>query len=686
MNQMRLLRDLLLMVLALLPLVVVSAPVDSVSARAVASRFVASGGGVNLRSNASALRLARVEPSACKADAADYYIYEMAGGNGFVIVAGDDRARQVLAYGDSPIDVDNVPDNVQWLFDQYKEQMEYLFAHPQLQPTLLIARSSTVVPQLLTTQWGQRTPYRDQCPQVDGKPCVTGCVATSMAQIMNYWKYPLSLPAVPAYTTATLKLQVPALPATDVAWDLMQDTYWEGTYTEEQGAAVALLMRYCGQACKMDYTIGSSSAFVIDQLRAFQRFGYNPKASFLQRVYFTDEEWHAMLQDDLLAGRPVSYSGASGNSSHSFVLDGYDGSKYHVDWGWDGAYDGYYELDAMNGGGYKPNKAQSMLHGICPATEAVDPDFVLDGMYYKRLGANLVEVTFKDKTFNSYSGDVIVPDSVNHDGKTCVVRAVGDSAFRLCSKLTSVLLPATVKRIGNESFRRSGISRITLPDSVLFIGESAFSRCPNLEAISLNDGLKEIRDFAFLECGKLSEVELPASITSIGNKAFTKTALTSIAVPHLVTTIGPRAFYNCASLADVSLGASVNEIGEYAFNGCPQLTHVISYALTPPVLKAENCFGADTYASATLSVPRSALEDYKTAQYWSLFATIKALGSDTLGDVNHDGEVNIADVNVIIMAMLTGNSMEEDLDVNGDGEVNIADVNAVINIILQGDR
>ena len=677
---MKMMRYLLLVAMAVLPLAMSSAPLDTVAARAVASRFVASGGAVGLRSGApAALRLAHVEPSASQHAA--YYVFLAADGSGFVIVAGDDRARQVLAWGDTPFDVDNVPDNVRWMLDRYKEQMEYLFAHPQAQAASSpIIKSTANVPPLLTTRWGQGRPYRDQCPQVDGRMCATGCVATSMAQVMNYWKYPSTLPAVPAYTTATLKLSLPALPATDVAWDLMLDSYNEGAYTDEQGAAVALLMRYCGQACKMDYGIAGSGAFSIDELRAFQLFGYNPKASFDQRAYFTDEEWHAMLQDDLLAGRPVVYSGSTGYSSHSFVIDGFDDGRYHVNWGWDGAFDGFYELDAMNGGGYKPNKAQAMLHAICPAAEAVDPDFAIDGMCFKRLGFNLVEVTFKDRKFNSYSGDVIVPDTVNHDGKAYVVRAVGDSAFRLCSKLTSVMIPNTVKRIGNEAFRRSGIRSISIPDSVTIIGESAFSRCANLTAVTLNEGLKEIRNYTFLECTKLSDVKLPASITSIGNKAFSKTAITSIVIPNRVTAIGLRAFQGCDSLVRVTLGEAVSDIGENAFNGCHRLAQVVSNALTPPVLKAENCFGADAYATATLYVPESALDDYMTAQYWSLFATIEAIGSV---DVNGDGEVNIADVNAIINAILEGGE-DPSLDVNCDSEVNIADVNAVISIILQG--
>ena len=677
-------RCLLTIVLAMWSLMAWTAPVDSVAAREVAARFVLSGRGVSLHSGATTLRLAHAEPSSTLA-AADYYIFEMTGGNGFVIVAGDDRAHQVLAYGDSPIDVDNVPDNVQWMLDQYKEQMEFLFTHPQAQPVLSANRATTVVPQLLTTKWGQRTPYRNQCPQVDGRPCLTGCVATAMAQVMNYWKYPSVLPIVPAYTTHTLRLQVPALPAAEVAWDLMLDKYVEGAYSEEEGDAVALLMRYCGQACKMDYGIGSSGAFDIDQLRGLHRFGFNPKASFVQRYYFTEEEWLAMLQDDLFAGRPVACSGSSSNSSHAFVIDGYDGSKYHVNWGWDGVYDGYFELNAVNGVGRMHYPAHAMLHGVCPADVAVDNDFTLDEMYYKHLGGHLVELTYKDKKFNSYSGNVTVPDSVDYNGATCVVRAVGDSAFKKCSKLTSVTLPGTIKRIGSESFRNSSITGIVIPDSVVFIGESAFSRCRNLEYVLLNDGLKEIRNYAFLECDKLGGVKLPASLTLIGNKAFQKTPITSIVIPQLVSVIGSKAFEGCASLASVTLGESVNSIGANAFNGCTLLAEVISHALIPPILADENCFGADTYATATLYVPASALNAYRADPHWSLFASIVAFEGNVPGDVNGDGEVNIADVNVIICAIQSCSVMDETLDVNGDGEVNIADVNAVISLILQGN-
>ena len=378
---MRILRYLIVVMVAMLPRMLMAAPVDAMTASEVATRFMASGNAACLRSCHAPLKLVHTAMSASKPIVADYYVFNAVDGSGFVIVAGDDRARQVLAYGDHAIDMASVPDNVQWLLDQYAEQMEYLFAHPGMVPSHNANNdSTTIVPQLMTTLWGQRTPYRDQCPQVDGKPCVTGCIATAMAQVMNYWHHPEVLPALPGYITSTLRLQVPALPAATVSWDLMLDKYREGYYTQEQGEAVALLMRYCGQVSKMDYTIPSSAASCADQLSGLKTFGYEKTATDLSRMNFSDDEWHALLQEDLVAGRPVIYSGRSETIAHSFVLDGFDGSKYHVNWGWDGVFDGYYELDAMDGGGYRPSNAHQMLHGVCPATEDYDCDYKVDGI------------------------------------------------------------------------------------------------------------------------------------------------------------------------------------------------------------------------------------------------------------------------------------------------------------------
>ena len=177
-------------------------------------------------------------------------------------------------------------------------------------------------------------------------------------------------------------------------------------------------------------------------------------------------------------------------------------------------------------------------------------------------------------------------------------------------------------------------------------------------------------------------MELPASVQWIGSKAFRMTAITTMVIPDRVASIGYMAFNSCASLTSVTIGESVDSIATYAFGGCPNLNRVVCKALTPPKLAADNCFDADTYASATLLVPRSALDAYRNAPYWSLFEHIEAIDPAIAGDVNGDGELNIADVNEIISAILFGEGAPAAYDVNGDGEVNIADVCSVINLIL----
>ena len=549
---MRILRYLIVVVMTMLPGMLMAAPVDAMTASKVATGFVASGKAASLRSCNKPLKLVHTAVSASKPAVADYYVFNAVDGSAFVIVAGDDRARQVLAYGDHAIDLSSVPDNVQWLLDQYAEQMEYLFDHPGLMPSRsTVNDSSTVVPQLMSTMWGQRTPYRDQCPQVDGQPCVTGCVATSMAQVMNYWRFPEVLPALPGYTTSTLHLSVPALPAAAVSWDLMLDKYRAGHYTQEQGEAVALLMRYCGQSCKMDYTIPSSGAYETDQLMGLKTFGYDKTATYLSRCNYSDEQWHAMLQEDLSAGRPVIYSGKSVTTGHSFVLDGFDGSKYHVNWGWDGTFDGYFELDAMDGGGYRPSNNHVMLHGVCPATEEYDCDYKVDGIYYNQLTQTTVAVTCRNKQYNSYSGKVVIPDTVLFNGVSFRVTAIAENAFRNCDQLTSVHIPNSVTEIGTRAFTYSGVDSIIIPIQVKTIGSLVFEYCTNLSYVEMGNQVKKINNGAFKNCSKLTSVNLPDSLTTIAEMAFYATGLESVAFPPRLVRVEEKAFGSCKNLTEV---------------------------------------------------------------------------------------------------------------------------------------
>jgi len=145
-----------------------------------------------------------------------------------------------------------------------------------------------------------------------------------------------------------------------------------------------------------------------------------------------------------------------------------------------------------------------------------------------------------------------------------------------------------------------------------------------------------------------------------------------------VLTIPNNAFYNCSSLTEVSLGENVSDIQDEAFFLCYNINKVTCQGTTPPIMSNNNCFIC--YNTATLFVPYEAINLYKSSNGWKNFKNIVCIET-SLGDVNLDGEVNIADVNAIIDMILSGSSSSSG-DVNGDGEVNIADVNAVIDKIL----
>ena len=173
----------------------------------------------------------------------------------------------------------------------------------------------------------------------------------------------------------------------------------------------------------------------------------------------------------------------------------------------------------------------------------------------------------------------------------------------------------------------------------------------------------------------------------------------SIVLPRSVTTIGDYAFEGCDKLASILIGRGVTNIGHLIFKGCSQLTEVISLANTPPDIGDGGLFdNTDYYAHTTLHVLPESLQLYQSANHWKDFYQI--FGDVSLynpGDVNGDGEINIADANSVVVIIINGGSNGHthilsldgksliyilDGDVNGDGEINIADVNAIIDIIL----
>ena len=376
-----------------------AAPVDVNSALAKAQRFVyeKAYSGRLMAPLAGDVKLVHAEMNSQMLDRAVYYIFNTS--NGYVIVSGDDRAEEILGYGDAQIDINTIPCNMKAWLATYKVQIEYLQANEDLKvetPSMMAPSRIPSVDPLLTALWDQEAPYWNMC-KINGYQCLTGCPATSAAMIFHYWKYPdFETPEVPGYSCYLSTsyyggsyVHVDPLPPVTFDWDNMLDVYTSG-YNATQANAVAMLMRYIGQAERKEY--GTSAAggsgvnadSVILMANAFKLFGYDEESVRVVKktsaysggtTLYTDAEWAAIIQEELSEGRPILFCAIAGGlfgGGHAFNVDGYDAStnKYHINFGWSGDYNNYYALNAFNGGGSVFNQYQQMVIGIQPPVKS----------------------------------------------------------------------------------------------------------------------------------------------------------------------------------------------------------------------------------------------------------------------------------------------------------------------------
>lgn len=226
-------------------------------------------------------------------------------------------------------------------------------------------------------------------------------------------------------------------------------------------------------------------------------------------------------------------------------------------------------------------RAFVLIFALIPYLYATASDFEVDGLYYNILSEEdrTVEVTHKsnhsDENENYVSGEMEIPRRVLYNKKTYTVTAIGMYAFCQCTGLTSVTIPNSVTSIGDCAFFRcSGLTSMTIPNSVTSIGETAFGSCTGLTAVTIPNSVTSIRNWTFSSCTGLTSVTIPKSVTSIGDGAFMGcSGLTSVIIPNSVTSIGYRAFGSCIVLTLVTIPDSVTSIGNYAFDtvrGLPQ--------------------------------------------------------------------------------------------------------------------
>ena len=190
-----------------------------------------------------------------------------------------------------------------------------------------------------------------------------------------------------------------------------------------------------------------------------------------------------------------------------------------------------------------------MVLVICSLSVSADK-FNVNGIYYTIPSSSNNEVYVAP--YSSYSGDVIIPETIEYGGKTYSVVAISNGAFANCTWLTSVTIPNSVTIIGSEAFRDCSVTSVTI-----------------------GSGVKSIRDWTFNGCKNLNNITIPNSVTSIGARAFYGcSGLTSLTIPNSVTKIGGSAFAGCSGLTSLTIGSGVKDMNDRAFDGCNNLTYL----------------------------------------------------------------------------------------------------------------
>ena len=357
-----------------------AAQVGEAAARQVANKFfMANSSRLMAPAAQSALRLAYT------AEDNHFYVFDRGSHGGFVVVAGDDRLPQVLGYGaEGDFSASTLPPSVQYWVDEMNRQIAYLQSHSGVsahQP----AKQATVVEPLVTTQWDQGTPYNNYCPTYNGGTrSAAGCVATAMAQMMNYHEWPQVGRGSHSYSCNVDNnpdnyVELSADFSQSVyRWDQMLDIYDENS-SEEACDAVAKLMLDVGISLDMRYGSSSATSGYLVSVALERYFGYTNRSYWLHRDCYSADDWDQFLIGEITRNRPVLYIGTTIDTGHAFILDGIDEDGYfHVNWGWSGYYDGYYLvslLAPMSNLNFRFN--QSGLFGLVPETQgdAIDDFF-----------------------------------------------------------------------------------------------------------------------------------------------------------------------------------------------------------------------------------------------------------------------------------------------------------------------
>ena len=389
------------------------------------------------------------------------YMFRQPSTSSYVIVAGDDCAENmVLGYGTGAEgESSTMPPAMKWWLDNYGN-MAWASTEGRSRSKALFKGESggeakEVAPLLGDIAWGQTYPYNSKCPEKGGERCVTGCVATAMAQMMKYWEFPAQGKGAWSYDWDGTTLSAD-FSTHRYDWKEMKPTYSMGA-TQEEIDEVARLMLDTGIATSMTYGTVSSGTYPMATVYALiNNFGYDKGIRYCERAFYGIDLWRKLLRDELDAGRPVIYIGQSDKEGHEFVCDGYDAEGYfHFNWGWNGGYDGYFLVTALN-----PNQEhESMAEGY-NYNQAIITGIEPDRGRSQTAGATVYGSRFEAESATSYS--LVASAYTFYPGEVKI-----DLGYAVCDSMDVEMRPERVHRIHSASInpvipaRASGMTNST---------------------------------------------------------------------------------------------------------------------------------------------------------------------------------------------------------------------------------
>lgn len=468
---------LLAMIIAFLQIGLFAEHVNADKARRVGNNF--------MMKNKSSVELTQITSKSV--DNQHFYIFNLNDNQGWVIVADDDLSTPILGYSESgSFNIEYMPENITDWLSGISSEIQYIIDNKlvteentrqwnELYVGVVNERGGNAVNPLVTTRWDQSPYYNQLCPYnyLYGQRTVTGCVATAMAQVVNFYKHPAVGTGNHSYSTGSYGTLYANFGATHYEWNNMP-TELTSTSNSVQVNAVATLMYHMGVSVEMDYGVastGGSGAYVISSYTNGEHcaeyalknyFGYKTSAHGEMKDNYSASQWKSMVRAELDARRPLIYAGF-GNGGHCFVCDGYDNNdKFHFNWGWSGQNDGYFALTALNpgsggagGGSYSFTSNQQAIFGLEP--DGSNPVPANSIQLYSGINiesqiqygnAISLSVTVANYTTSNFSG-TIGAEAFDANGQfvsfigssTASINTNGNKTFNFTTSETSLFVP-----------------------------------------------------------------------------------------------------------------------------------------------------------------------------------------------------------------------------------------------------